>query len=90
MGKEAHDQDPNIVQYDEIIELVTSGNWKHYLVIKEAHKAHHQKEINRHVKGGDLNAAIYHLGAMESTDKELQLLQRKLDELRIKINKGGE
>ncbi len=78
----AKDESPRITELDNWTVLISRPEWKHWVEIQRQHQKHLQKRINECVGGQDLMSAYAYLIAMRDVQKQIDLVQTRLNELK--------
>lgn len=77
------------LEYNAWSEIIGSTSWAVFIKMMKAHKSFLQTEVNRFVKSQNLIAAYAAVEKMDDVDKIIQLVSRRVDELRKGGSKDG-
>ena len=69
-------------ELDNLFILVNSEEWKQFLRIKQSHAEYLQAEVNRCVAKGEYRSADRAQAKLEENERDIQLLNKRMDELR--------
>jgi hypothetical protein len=78
----AKDESPRITELDDWVVLISRPEWKHWIKIQKQHQEYLQKKINEAVGSHDLMSAFASLIAMRDVQRQIDLVQEKLNELK--------
>lgn len=69
-------------ELDSFLCLIKNPEWETFLELKKRHHAVLQKEVNRCIKENQFNEAIRAQAKLEENHKDIELLRKRMDELK--------
>jgi len=76
------DESPLLIELDGLTRLITSPEWKHFIAILRKHEDWLDSRIHVCIKNREFDEAACCQARKNDTSKILQLLQKRLDELK--------
>lgn len=79
------DHDELQEQYDEVLKLLRSPEWGHWLAFLKSRKAFLQNKVNEYTRTNDPFQARVALALMEDVDKQVELFRKKFSDTESKL-----